>query len=229
MIIFINDRPVQISQMKKARELSANPHFDHIIDARLSSIKGSDFHGHVLVLNATAITAEKVFNFLNNTDFAELQSLTILANDEMAVEERIKKMYTIVKAAGGVVQKNDSILLMLRRGKWDLPKGKLDNDEKSRKAALREVQEETGVVAELGEKLCVTWHTYTMNNKMILKRTKWYTMTCADDSQMKPQAEEDITALNWFTESDVKKAMVNSFSSIRYVVDCYFKKAPIVL
>lgn len=229
MIIFINDRLVLISQMKKARELSINPHFDHVIDARLSSIKRTDFRGHLLVLNATAITAEKIFYFLNNTDFEELQSLTLLANDEAAVEDRIKKLYTVVKAAGGVVQKNDSFLLMLRRGKWDLPKGKLDAGEKSRTAALREVQEETGVKAELGEKLCVTWHSYTMNNKMILKRTKWYRMTCLDDTQMMPQAEEDITDLNWLTESDVKKAMVNSFSSIRYVIDCYFRRQPAVL
>ncbi len=39
----------------------------------------------------------------------------------------------------------DEILMIFRRGKWDLPKGKLDKGESLEACALREVEEETGL------------------------------------------------------------------------------------
>ena len=111
--------------------------------------------------------------------------------------------------------------MMFRRVFWDLPKGKLDEGEKSKKAALREVEEETGVKAELVEKLCTTWHTYTQNNQKFLKRTKWYLMRNINDKKMAPQQEEGIEQIVWVSEEEARKALVNSFSSIRYVVDCF--------
>ncbi len=53
------------------------------------------------------------------------------------------------------------VLFMFRRGKWDLPKGKLDPGETLEACALREVEEETGVgQLELKNFLLVTEHTY---------------------------------------------------------------------
>jgi len=64
--------------------------------------------------------------------------------------EKLKKAFwkhfKIVLAAGGwVVNEKDEILFIFRRGKWDLPKGKLDNGEKLEECAQREVREETGL------------------------------------------------------------------------------------
>src|SRR5437868_11884755 len=54
--------------------------------------------------------------------------------------------YTLVEAAGGLVQNNrEEFLLIKRLGKWDLPKGKLDYDESPEEAAIREVEEECGI------------------------------------------------------------------------------------
>lgn len=85
--------------------------------------------------------------------------------------------------------------------------------------ATREIEEETGVKAQLKDKICTTWHTYTLNNNRILKRTKWYLFDCADDSKMAPQAEEQIEKLEWCNPEKVKSVLVNSYSSIRFVVD----------
>src|SRR5690348_4880805 len=54
--------------------------------------------------------------------------------------------YVLMEAAGGVVF-NDSgqILVIFRKKKWDLPKGKLDYGETPEDAALREVKEECGI------------------------------------------------------------------------------------
>jgi len=224
MIIFINDRPLRILSEKAAQKLPKHAHFDNIIDANLEMLKVANLSGHLLILNATSITAEKLFYFLNNFELPDLQSIYLIPKDKEAVEKRIKKMYSVIKAAGGIVTKEDKLLMMFRRGVWDLPKGKLDNGERSKKAGLREVKEETGIAAEFVEKICTTWHTYTQNNQKILKRTKWYKMRNIDDTKIAPQFDEGIEKIEWMDEAQVRKALTNSFSSIRYVVDCFWGK-----
>jgi 8-oxo-dGTP diphosphatase len=60
-----------------------------------------------------------------------------------------------VRAAGGVVRRDDRILLVHRPkyDDWSLPKGKLDAGESSEDAALREVEEEAGLRCRLGREL----------------------------------------------------------------------------
>ncbi len=56
------------------------------------------------------------------------------------------RKFMLIQAAGGLVQNEDkAVLMMFRRGKWDLPKGKMDPGETPAQSALREVQEETGL------------------------------------------------------------------------------------
>jgi 8-oxo-dGTP pyrophosphatase MutT (NUDIX family) len=224
MTIFIDDRPIHLKGSKKAAKLqdaALDNHvdYDRIIDARLDGLKLGMLKGHLLVLNATPVTIEKLVNLLNNYEMADLSSITLVAAEKKAVEEKFKSMFRIVRAAGGVVFKEDKMLLIFRRGKWDLPKGKLDGDEQSRVAALREVEEETGVVATLENRICTTWHTYTLNGNRILKKTKWYHMTCVDDAKMAPQTDEDIEKLEWMDQKQAALALTNSFSSIRYVIE----------
>jgi 8-oxo-dGTP diphosphatase len=60
-----------------------------------------------------------------------------------------------VEAAGGVVVR-DGRVAVVHRPKyedWSLPKGKLDHGESFEEAALREVQEETGLRCELVREL----------------------------------------------------------------------------
>jgi 8-oxo-dGTP diphosphatase len=60
-----------------------------------------------------------------------------------------------IHAAGGVVRRDERILLVHRPkyDDWTLPKGKLDPGESSQSAALREVEEETGLRCRLGREL----------------------------------------------------------------------------
>ncbi len=219
MIVFIDDRPIRLVGPKAAVALSNRPDFDRVLDARLEILKDSALQGHLLIVNATPPTIEKLLLLLTNSDISHLLSVTLLCVDSELVEERLKMQFKIIKAAGGVVSKNAKILLMFRRGVWDLPKGKVDPGESSKRAAIREVLEETGVKAKLGDRICTTWHTYTQNGNRILKRTKWYRMTAIDDSKMAPQEAEDIEQLAWMDARQTQVALTNSFSSIRYVLE----------
>lgn len=223
MIIFIDDRPLTITSIQKLKKRDFGQ-FDHVVDLRLEKLPGVKMEGHVLLLNATPVVASSVVKLLDIKNSPDLQSLTLSCIDKEAVERKVKSMFNVLKAAGGIVTKDKQWLMIYRRKLWDLPKGKMDKGEKSEQTAIREVEEETGVKARIGEKICTTWHTYTHNNNAILKRTKWFQMICEDDSKMVPQEEEDIEKLEWVSGDEAQRLLVNSFSSIRYVINCHKKK-----
>jgi 8-oxo-dGTP pyrophosphatase MutT (NUDIX family) len=218
MIIFFDDRPFRIVRTNQLSE-AETAQFDRIVDLRLTKLAKPLLTGHVLFLNATAATAVQIIGSLEKEMPGDLLSITIATREKSEVEEKVKGMFKVIKAAGGVVVKDGKWLFMLRRKKWDLPKGKLDKGENSKQAAVREIEEETGVKAVIRDKVCTTWHTYSLNNSRILKRTKWYLLDCTDDSSMTPQADEQIEKLSWLTQSEGQAILINSFSSIRYVVE----------
>ena len=219
MVIFIDDKLVRIVDKKDFKDLHGHD-FDSMLDARLEQLNAKKMRGHVVILNVLGATIDKFFKLIQTAEVLEYQSVTMVVEDKDATEIHIKNLYKVVKAAGGVVYSEaGKILLMHRLGKWDLPKGKRDDGEKSKQTAVREVEEECNIKVKLGNKLCTTWHTYTMGNNKILKRTKWYRMSCLDDSAMKPQIEEGIDELCWMDEKEIQKALLNSYSSIRFVFD----------
>lgn len=224
MTIFIDDRPVRLTDSLTKATITEQSDYDAVVDARLEVIRRQHLHGHVLVLNASAVTLDRVFALLHDSYLPELLSVTMVVANVSVAEARVKSYYKLVKAAGGVVSKEDKLLLIYRLDRWDLPKGKLDDGESSKEAAVREVEEETGVIVERGEKICTTWHTYTHNENRILKRTKWYAMSCLDDSEMIPQAEEGIDDIRWMNRREAQNALKRSYSSIRYVFEEYLRK-----
>ena len=107
--------------------------------------------------------------------------------------------YQHIEAAGGLVRnEGGDILVIYRKGVWDLPKGKIDKGEKPEEAAVREVQEETGLQAvSVKVPLMNTFHTYRQKSgRRVLKKTYWYIME-AEDQELSPQAEEDIEEDIW--------------------------------
>ena len=103
-------------------------------------------------------------------------------------------IFIIIEAAGGIVKNEKNEVLMINRlGFWDLPKGKIEKGESKEEAAIREVQEETGVQnIDLQELIHTTYHTYeSKKGNKILKVSYWYTMVTSD-TDLTPQAEEGI-------------------------------------
>jgi 8-oxo-dGTP pyrophosphatase MutT (NUDIX family) len=222
MNLFINDKPVKFIQTDKYLDLANQ--YSSVVDGKLTAVKAPLLKGHVLVVEPTVVLLYKLFTLMRVKKLKKLQSITFATANKRELVKAVKKHFKIIKAAGGIVSKDNRILLMYRLKKWDLPKGKLDKDEKSKIGALREVEEECNVKVKLDHKVCSTWHTYTQNGNRIMKKTKWYAMTCLDDTAMKPQLEEDIEQLIWVDPEQAKILLADSYKSINYVVDKYFKR-----
>ena len=60
---------------------------------------------------------------------------------------------------------------------------------------------------------------------MVSKFSRWYIMDLVDDSKSKPSLEEDIEELRWMTQKEVYHALENSYKSIRFVFEEYYKGA----
>jgi 8-oxo-dGTP pyrophosphatase MutT (NUDIX family) len=137
-----------------------------------------------------------------------------------ALQKAFFKKFTLVQAAGGLVRnEKEEILLILRRGKWDLPKGKLDEGETLAQCAAREVEEETGLKhIKLEAPLVITWHTYHEGTKFILKESHWYTMKAGGNQPLVPQTEEDIHDIKWVPVTELDGYITNTFPSITDVL-----------
>ncbi len=139
----------------------------------------------------------KIKDYLDLLLFSDIQSI-IVPGDELKHIRLFKRAIKNIIAGGGIVlnEKNEC-LFIFRKGKWDLPKGKLDLNEKIEDCALREVKEETGIHSLLlGKKFYTSYHIY-IENQYILKETHWFLMNTSD-IHFVPQKEEGISKVKWF-------------------------------
>lgn len=145
----------------------------------------------------------------------------ILYNEDFdKIKKSFYKHFKIIQAAGGVV-KNETgeILFIFRRGKWDLPKGKRDDDENAEDCAVREVKEETGLHnIKAGGQICTTYHVYTEYGKHILKETDWFSMKSSSGEKLIPQLEEGIEKIEWVNFADISERLKNSYALIADVL-----------
>lgn len=134
-------------------------------------------------------------------------------------------MLTPIIAAGGIVMNpNQEILWIFRRGFWDLPKGKLDPNETIEACAVREVMEETGIShLVLGELILKTRHQYQDKylNEEVEKTTYWYAMTTDTLQDGKPQTEEDIEAIAWVNQADLAPYLAKTYDTIKEVMEVF--------
>ncbi len=220
MIIFINDIPVRIL---KADEQPGEGRVNHIIDAAQEPVTQAKLIYHVWIQNVGEQELNTLLNFLDNKVPTSVLSISVSVKDYDITKQYLRSKFKVVKAAGGLVRKKDKFLMIYRLKKWDLPKGKREKDETSKQAAVREVEEECNVTVKLGQKICTTWHTYTMNKRAMIKKTRWYVMDVVDDTRMRPQPTEDIEETRWMNRKEVYHALEHSYKSINYVFEQYYE------
>ncbi len=111
----------------------------------------------------------------------------------------------VVVAAGGVVLRtldDAPHVLVVHRPRyddWSLPKGHLDADEGPQEAAVREVEEETGVRARIVAPAGTTEHPVMLAEGSAIKRVHWYVMHPSDttDPSARP-ADEEVDVASWW-------------------------------
>lgn len=173
--------------------------------------------GTIMVNQPDVATVKKS---IRDIDTPGAHAVILLTNEVAFFWEVFQQNFTAIGAGGGVVTNPAGDLLMiLRRGMWDLPKGKWDDGETIEACALREVQEETGLqTVVLGPLVTQTYHTYVYHGEAVLKTTWWYRMEAPGAQSLVPQAEEDITAIEWVPQAEVAEKARQTFASIRQVL-----------
>ena len=187
-----------------------------------------------IILNKSINTRENLYTigdvkqwflkFISTND----KEVILIAND---VDEFWKTVFVpsfrMIKAAGGVVVRNHQILFIFRNSKWDLPKGKIDKNELTEAAAIREVNEECGISGHsIVKKLPSTFHIYPSPNKMskgdwILKETFWFEMEYSGSENGKPQKEENITEIKWFEKHELNGILMNTYENLKQIITLY--------
>lgn len=151
---------------------------------------------------------------------AHLILLFETAESLSAFQENYIDSYKKITAAGGlVVNQYDELLMMVRNGKWDLPKGKLEIGEALTQGAWREVAEETGISDHrVGKLLCSTYHIFERREKWRFKTTHWYVMATQNREKLVPQLNEGITHAAWIPLADLREAQMKTYPQIMELV-----------
>ncbi|MEZ5004300.1 MAG: NUDIX domain-containing protein [Chitinophagales bacterium] len=201
-LLFLVDNPAKVEEILTSK--------DHYIIKTYKKLKDLKALVHILL-----------------SDVNQSSMVIYHANVEQ-LKEDLFSFFENIDAAGGVVQNQDGeILLIHRRGFWDLPKGKVEKGESLAEAAVREVQEETGVKRiQLQEAIrfdalsneC-TYHTYMDKDKVVMKASYWFMMTTDYAGPLVAQEDEDIKEVKWVLPSELNHYTSNMYASIRNVID----------
>ena len=154
------------------------------------------------------------------------RSLYVVSPAPQATLDAFCAALPVVRAAGGLVENEAGEVLMIRRKGWpDLPKGHIDEGETSEQAALREVQEETGLAeVEIVCPLCTTRHFHRAYGHWEVKQTEWYLMYAPGSAPaLQPEEGEQITAAEWLRARRLWQAVEASYSTIKVVFEKFLE------
>jgi len=157
--------------------------------------------------------------FAQISEFAvnnELPSLNIYSSDINNLWELFSSWFVVINAAGGLVgHPSGKFLFIMRYGRWDLPKGHMEEGETPEECALREVNEECNIRGHtIVGSLPPSYHTYLFDNKPYMKKTWWFRMKYSGEMITEPQAEEGITHAEWLNPAQIAGIKSNTFQSL---------------
>jgi len=190
--VFVNDKPIVLTTVVS---------------------KETDFKNYLL----KTAKIGKVIRELNNSSIKEVR--LIGKKEDKLLKNFFKKLPKVLAGGGRVLNTKGEILFIYRNGKWDLPKGRVDGNETIEEAALREVEEETGVKdLKIDKPLDITYHIFKRNGRYRLKITHWFQMTTTYSGELRPEESEGITNVEWLNYEQTQKALENSYANIRELI-----------
>ncbi|BAO74728.1 NUDIX hydrolase [Winogradskyella sp. PG-2] len=164
-----------------------------------------------------SVNIGKVIKILANTDLKAVH--LIGKNRDKLLKHFLKLLPNVVAGGGKAYNTKNEILFIYRNNKWDLPKGKVEGKESIEEAAIREVEEETGVTGlKITKPLPTTYHIFKRNGKHKIKVTYWFEMKTDFNGKLLPQENEGITQVKWLDNKAAQKALENSYSNIKLLV-----------
>ena len=186
------------------RTLSANNFCENLLSADNKCVKNYDDL-------AAKINSWLADDTIGNLDLGDV--------DGEALAFAIKKVFRQAPAAGGVVVIDNQFVAIERHGIPDLPKGHIEKGEDPATAALREVEEETGITdLEIIKELPSTWHCYLLDNQWTIKKTSWFLMRTKSGMKNVPQTEEGISKVYLVDKEGIKDFEEKTFASLRTLV-----------
>ncbi len=158
--------------------------------------------------------------------FGNSNVLWIISPDWRVRYGEFVDQFSVVPASGGVVRDaKGHVLMILRNGRWDLPKGRREAGETSAECAVREVEEECGLHGlQCGRLLLTTLHIYRERGRWFIKPCDWFAMLYLGDENPVPQAAEGIRAVDWVAPGRIEARTRDSFETIRNVIHTYLNE-----
>ncbi len=204
IIIYINNKPVYLCD-------ALTPHLEQL-HHRPDTIFIDELDNHSLK------------TMLREIALPEINQGIFLHTELEDLKKKFFKKFEVHIAGGGlVINDKKEMLMIFRRGYWDLPKGHQDKGETIEECALREVREETGLQQlTITAPLLITYHTYNQGTHHILKESHWYLMKLKSDDTPIPQTEEDIERIEWVKSQEINSYLDGAYPSVKDVVRHYF-------
>ncbi len=162
---------------------------------------------------------DEAFHLLSSS---AVNHVNIISESIEEVWNQFKNYFKLIQAAGGIVRNpKDEYLFIYRLGKWDLPKGKMEEGETKEESAIREIEEECSITPlELKRFLIPTYHIY-YQREYIIKETFWFEVFYKGTETPQPQTEEGIEDVIWKKKEEIDELMKNSYPNIQLLVNNY--------
>lgn len=190
MLYYFNATDKQLRQLEKGNDLKMNGKPLDLETSLRKARRSRD--GHVLAIDPDALGKELR---------GKSNAVRRIPGDAVLNARPFKVLRQTVAGGGIVTRMKDGklqVLLIYRRGKWDLPKGKRNRGESNRECALREVKEELGISRlKVIQPLDTTLHGFEQSRWYRLKTTHWYHMK-TNATEFVPEAAEGIEKVKWF-------------------------------
>ena len=131
-----------------------------------------------------------------------------------------------LNTSGGIVFSDNKILFIIKKDKWDLPKGKIGLNRTKLETAKQEIFEETGIQKKdlkTIKKLVPTYYFKKIDGTSQLKKTTWYSFKYNGNmnTPLIPALEENITHCEWVDVLDIYKIFKNTHERIKYILELF--------